>query len=52
MWENVMFTGSEIGDGSMTSTFEVNLVDKSTNSLKQLNLYIDRMAATRHRGAF
>ena len=52
MWENVMFTGGEIGDGSMTSTFEVNLVDKSTNSLKQLNLYIDRMAATRHRGAF
>jgi hypothetical protein len=52
MWENVLFTGGELGGGSMTSTFEVNLVDKSTNSLKQLNLYIDRMAATRHRGAF
>lgn len=52
MWENVLFTGGELGEGSMTHTFEVNLVDKSTNSLKQLNLYIDRMAATRHRGAF
>jgi hypothetical protein len=52
MWEDILFTGGELGDGSMTHTFEVNLVDKSTNSLKQLNLYIDRMAATRHRGAF
>jgi hypothetical protein len=52
MWEDVLFTGGELSDGSFTHSFEVNLVDKSTNSLKQLNLYIDRMAATRHQGAF
>jgi hypothetical protein len=52
MWEDVLFYGGEINDGAMNSTFEVNLVDKGTNSLKQLNQYIDRMAATRHHGAF
>ena len=41
MWNNVFFTGGEYKDGGLVSSGEVNLVDKSTNSLKQLNQYID-----------
>lgn len=50
MWEDVLATGGEISDGAMSSQFEINLVDKSTNSLKQLNQYADRLAATKKRG--
>lgn len=50
MWEDVVATGGEINDGAISSHFEINLVDKNTNSLKQLNQYSDRLAATRKRG--
>jgi hypothetical protein len=47
MWENIIGTGGEIVDGAMQTSFEVNLVDKNTNALKQLNQYADKMAAGR-----
>lgn len=50
MWEDVLATGGEFSNGSMTGHFEINLVDKSTNSLKQLNQYADKLAATRKKG--
>ncbi len=40
-WQDVVM----YGDAGTGSYFEVNLVDKSTNSLKQLNQYVDKMAA-------
>jgi Domain of unknown function (DUF4836) len=50
MWEDIICTGGEIKDGAFTGTFEVNLVDKKTNSLKQLNQYFDRLNANRKKG--
>jgi hypothetical protein len=38
-------TGGEIKDGAMTAEFVVNLIDKKTNSLKQINQYIEQLAA-------
>jgi hypothetical protein len=44
MWQDaVMVSGGEKG-GAVTSEAEINLVDKNTNSLKQLNQYIDKLA--------
>jgi hypothetical protein len=40
MWDNVYMKGGDYDDGGMTQTVEVNLMDKTTNSLKQLNQYI------------
>jgi len=46
MWEDILVAGGgELKDGAVNSFGEINLVDKSTNSLKQLNQYIDKMAA-------
>ncbi|MET0394791.1 MAG: DUF4836 family protein [Chitinophagaceae bacterium] len=45
-WEDVVFYGGERKDDAMESHFEINLKDKSTNSLKQLNTYLGRMART------
>lgn len=39
MWDNVVFKGGEFKDGAMISNGEINLIDKGTNSLKQLNGY-------------
>lgn len=39
MWDNVVFKGGEFKDGAMISNGEINLMDKGTNSLKQLNGY-------------
>lgn len=47
MWQDVIATGGEYKNGVCTMDFVVNLVDKSKNSLKQLNEYADRMFATR-----
>lgn len=41
MWNNAYFTGAEWKDGGLVTKGELNLVDKTTNSLKQLNKYID-----------
>lgn len=43
MWQDVVMTGGDYKDGVVTADFTVNLVDKSTNSLKQLNAYLDKM---------
>lgn len=36
-WENMIFSGGEMKGDAMSGHFEVNLKDKNTNSLKQLN---------------
>lgn len=45
MWQDVVVTGGEYDNGAWTSVMEINLVDKKTNSLKQINQYIDNMYA-------
>jgi hypothetical protein len=45
MWENLYSTGGEFKDGGVVMTSEINLVDKNTNSLKQLNHYFDLIYA-------
>ena len=44
MWNNVYFGGGEYKDGGIVTKAEISLVDKNTNSLKQLNQYIDDYA--------
>ncbi len=39
LWDNALVKGGEIIDGAITQNIEINLVDKTTNSLKQLNQY-------------
>jgi hypothetical protein len=44
MWQDIyMLSGGE-SNGAYTGEAEINLVDKSTNSLKQLNKYFDALA--------
>ena len=43
MWEDIIATGGEYKDKALHFQMEVNLVDKNTNSLKQLNQYINNM---------
>ncbi|MEP7164816.1 MAG: DUF4836 family protein [Ferruginibacter sp.] len=40
MWDNLIFTGTGFKNGGSTSHLEINLLDKNTNSLKQLNNYL------------
>lgn len=44
MWENAYLYGGEWEDGGISSRMDVNLVDKTTNSLKQLNKYFDDLS--------
>ncbi|MGZ5287003.1 MAG: hypothetical protein ACXWB9_07460, partial [Flavisolibacter sp.] len=44
-WQDVVGTGGEFKDGVMTAEFVVNMVDKKTNSLKQLNQFAEKMHA-------
>lgn len=46
IWENIIFYGGEMKSGAMTGHFEVNMIDKKTNSLKQFNNYISTIATT------
>lgn len=39
MWDNIFWKGGNYSDGGILQTVEINLMDKSTNSLKQLNRY-------------
>ena len=41
MWNNLYFSGGEFKNGGIVTNVELNLVDKTTNSLMQLNKYID-----------
>ncbi len=45
LWQDVVITGGEIKDGAMAAEFVVNMADKKTNSLKQINQYIEQLAA-------
>jgi hypothetical protein len=40
MWDNMYIKGGKYEDGGITQNWEINLIDKNTNSLKQLNQYI------------
>lgn len=42
-WNNITLKGGDIKDDAITSEIEINLVDQNTNSLKQLNTYLDKM---------
>ncbi|HEX2534276.1 MAG TPA: DUF4836 family protein [Chitinophagaceae bacterium] len=42
-WQDIVLYGGEWKDGTMSYTMEVNLVDKNTNSLKQLNKYFSQL---------
>ncbi len=44
MWDNVYIRGGQFEDGGMTHSAEINLMDKSSNSLKQLNLYLGTLS--------
>ena len=43
MWNNMVMTGGDFKGGAFTATADINLVDEKTNSLKQLNIYMDDM---------
>ena len=45
MWQDIVATGGEYKDEAMQFDFAVNMTDKNTNSLKQLNSFFDHMMA-------
>jgi hypothetical protein len=44
MWDNMTWKGGNYSNGGIQQTAEINLVDKSTNSLKQLNTYAAKLS--------
>jgi len=48
MWQDVFMTSTGEKDDSYTGEAEINLVDKNTNSLKQLNKYLDAIQKIMH----
>lgn len=44
MWDNLLISGGNFKEGGITQHWEINLIDKNTNSLKQLNGYLGTMA--------
>jgi hypothetical protein len=49
LWQDILVTGGGFNDKTANSHAEINFVDKSTNSLKQLNQYIDVMSGIKKR---
>lgn len=45
VWEDMLAYSNDFKDGAFTSHFEINMVDKNVNSLKQLNQYLNTMHA-------
>ena len=45
MWDNVTITGCDYSGGGINQLLEINMVDKNTNSLKQLFKYLVTMGA-------
>lgn len=43
-WNDITLSGGDFEDGGIVQHLEINLMDKTTNSLKQLNKYIDALA--------
>ena len=39
LWDNILIKGGDLKDDGVSQSIEVNLADKTTNSLKQLNQY-------------
>ncbi|WP_081151197.1 DUF4836 family protein [Niastella vici] len=48
MWQDIFMTSTGEKDDSYTGEAEINLVDKNTNSLKQLNKYLDAIQKIVH----
>ena len=44
MWQDIIMTSGGEKSGAYTGEAELNLVDKNTNSLKQLNKYLDSIS--------
>ena len=44
MWQDIIMTSGGEKSGAYTGEVEINLVDKNTNSLKQLNKYLDSIS--------
>ena len=49
MWDDMIFTGTGNKNGGSTSHLEINLLDKNTNSLKQLNTYLSTMGSIKRK---
>ena len=47
MWQDLVMTGGEYKNGALSGEIELNLVNKSTNSLKQLSTYFDQLSKIR-----
>lgn len=43
LWDNILWKGGNFEDGGLTQKLEINLMDKTTNSLKQLNQYSNKL---------
>ena len=43
-WDNISMKGGDMSSDAITQTVEINLVDKTTNSLKQLNQYASKLS--------
>lgn len=46
VWQDVVMVANEYKNGVATADLTINMVDGKTNSLKQLNQYIEKMHAT------
>ncbi len=44
MWDNILWKGGEMNADAMIQSVEINLMDKNTNSLKQLNQYAAKLS--------
>ena len=44
LWSNIYIKAGEIDKDAITGNTEINFIDQNTNSLKQLNSYIDEIA--------
>jgi hypothetical protein len=45
MWDNILISGGAFKNDGLSQHLEINLVDKSTNSLKQLNQYMGKVGS-------
>lgn len=44
MWDNILWKGGNYSDDGILQAIEINLIDKTTNSLKQLNQYAAKLS--------
>jgi hypothetical protein len=47
VWQDVVMVASEYKDGVATGEMTINFVDGKTNSLKQINQFIEKMNAAK-----